>query len=78
MPYLRMLLGEQQIDEVFISEVLLNSVLSLYIIDEEKQNMLKRNASIIHNEKLQPVFCLDSVPSAVNDFQPLKLKKDKS
>ena len=77
MPYLKMFLGEQQIDEVFISEILLNSVLSLYIMDEEKQNMLKRNESIIRNEKLQPVFWLDSVPSAGNDFQPLKLKKDK-
>lgn len=75
MPYLRMFLGEQQIDEVYISEVLLNSVLSLSIIDEEKQRMLKRQANAIRTAESQPVFCLDSVPSAINSFTPLDVKK---
>ena len=71
-----MFLGEQQIDEAYISEVLLNSVLSLHILDEEKQNMLKQHANSIRVANVQPVFCLDSIPSAINNFMPLDLKKD--
>jgi len=76
MPYLRMFLGEQQIDEVYISEVLMNSVLSLHIVDEEKQSMLKQHANLIRNSEVQPIFYLDSVPSAVNNFTPLQIKKN--
>lgn len=76
MPYLRMFLGEQQIDEVYISEVLMNSVLSLHILAEEKQSMLKLHANLISKAEVQPVFYLDAVPSAVNDFTPLNLKKN--
>jgi hypothetical protein len=54
MPYLRMFHGEQQIDEVYISEVLMNSVLSLHIVDEEKQSMLKQHANLIRNAEVQP------------------------
>jgi hypothetical protein len=74
MPYLRMFLNEQQIDEVFISEVLLNSVLGASIIEEEKQELFKRHA------KLSPissfVFCIDAMPSAVNHFTPLNQRKE--
>lgn len=76
MPCLRMFLDEQEIDEVYIPEVLLNSVLSLSVIYEEKQNMLKRNANAIRSANSQPVFFMDSIPSSTNDFEPLKLKKD--
>jgi hypothetical protein len=76
MPYLRMFLGEQQIDEVYISEVLMNSVLSLHIVDEEKQSMLKQHANLIRNAEVQPIFYLDAVPSAVNNFIPLDIKKN--
>jgi hypothetical protein len=75
MPYLRMFLHEQLIDDVFIPEVLLNSVLSLHIIEEEKQNMLKRHAGSIRSASTPPVFYIDSVPSAVNHFTPLDIKK---
>jgi hypothetical protein len=73
-----MFLGEQQVDEVFIPEVLLNSISSLSFIDEEKQSMLQRNANAIRNATMQPVFCLDSIPSSVNNFQPLMLRKGKN
>jgi len=46
MPYLRMFLEEQQIDEVFISEVLLNSVLGASIVEEEKQEMIKKHSKL--------------------------------
>lgn len=75
MPYLRMFLADQQVDEVFIPDVLLNSVLSLHIIREEKQSMLKKHDQSIRSAAVQPVFCLDAVPSSVNNFTPLALKK---
>jgi hypothetical protein len=76
MPYLRMFLGERQIDETFISEVLLNSVLSLHILDEEKQEMLLRHADEILSTGMQPAFCVDSIPSVVNNFNFFNEKKD--
>jgi hypothetical protein len=76
MPYLRMFLGERQIDETFISEVFLNSVISLHIIDEEKQEMLHRHANEIQSSGIEPSFCVDSIPSAVNNFTSLQVKKD--
>jgi len=69
MPYLRLFLGEQQIDEVFISEVLLNSVLGTSIIEEEKQEMLKKHGKVANTAGL--VFFMDSMPSALNQFTPL-------
>lgn len=76
MPYLRMFLGEQEIDEIFISEVFLQSVLSNHILEEEKQKMLRNHASVIQNAATAPFFALDAVPSSINRFTPLSLKKD--
>lgn len=75
MPYLRMFLGEQQIDEIYISEVLMNSVLSLHIVDEETKHA-EQHANLIRNATVQPIFYLDSVPSTVNNFTPLQIKKN--
>ena len=68
-----MLLEEQQIDEVFISEVLLNSVLGTSIVEEEKQDMIKKHPKLAHAATF--VFCLDAMPSALNQFTPLGQKK---
>jgi len=73
MPYLRMFLEEQQIDEVFISEVLLNSVLGTSIIEEEKQEMIKKHSKLAQAATF--VFCMDAMPSALNQFTPLGQKK---
>ena len=74
MPYLRMFLNEQQIDEVFISEVLLNSVLGTSIVEEEKQEIIKRNAKMANSTTF--VFCMDAMPSAFNQFTPLSQRKE--
>ena len=44
MPYLRMFLRDQQIDEVFISDVFLESVLGSHFLEEEKNIMLKKHS----------------------------------
>jgi hypothetical protein len=74
MPYLRMFLNEQQVDEVFISEVLLNSVLGASILEEEKQELFKRHSKL--SDITGFVFCIDAVPSAVNQFTSLDKRKD--
>ncbi len=73
MPYLRMFLEEQQIDEVFISEVLLNNVLGASIVEEEKQEMIKKHSKLAQAATF--VFCMDAMPSALNQFIPLGKKK---
>lgn len=75
MPYLRMFLGEQQLDEVFIPEVLLAGVTGIHIVEEEKQDILKRHANAIRKVETKPVFYLDAVPSATNYFTSLKSTK---
>ena len=56
MPYLRMFLGEKQIDEVFISEVFVESILGNHFVAEEKQIMLDKHAGAIKNAALIPFF----------------------
>jgi len=73
MPYLRMFLEEQQIDEVFISEVLLNSVLGTSIVEEEKQDLIKKHTKLADATRF--VFFMDAMPSAFNQFTPLGQKK---
>ena len=77
MPYLRMFLGEQQIDEIYISEVFLQSVLRNHIIEEEKQKMLEKHRHLFRNSEMIPSFTLDSVQSSINNFAPLKHNKDR-
>lgn len=64
MPYIRMFLGEQQIDEVFISDVFSESVLGNHFIGEEKQRMLDKHAMAIENTEVTPSF--DIYPAAQN------------
>jgi len=73
MPYLRMFLGEKQVDEVFISEVLLNSVLGNSVIEEEKQEMLRKHGKEANTAGI--AFFMDSMPSALNQFVPLTPRK---
>lgn len=75
MPYLRMFVGEEQLDEVFIPEVLLAGVTGIHIVEEEKQDMLKRHADTIRRAETKPVFYLDAVPSATNYFTSLSPTK---
>jgi len=76
MPYLRMFLGEQPIDELFISEVFLQSVLRNHIIEEEKQKMLEKHKLLFRNSEMIPSFTIDSIPSSINNFTPLSLTKN--
>ena len=78
MPYLRMFLGEQQLDEVFIPEVILNSVIGTHSLEDEKKCLLQKHAVALRNSETKPVFCVDAVPSSINYFKPLKLERDKS
>lgn len=76
MPYLRMFLADQQVDETFISEVFLQSVLRNHILEEEKQKMIAKHQSLIGNGSAMPSFVIDAVASSINNFTPLGLKKD--
>lgn len=75
MPYLRMFLGEKQIDELFISEVYVQSVLGHHFIEEEKQRMRDKHVMSIRNAQTDPLFVIDAVPSSINYFTPLKPKE---
>ena len=78
MPYLRMFLGEQLLDEVFIPEVILNSVIGTHSLEDEKKSLLQKHTIALRNSETKPVFCIDAVPSAINYFKPLKLEGNKS
>lgn len=71
MPYLRMFLGERVIDDVYIPESLLQSVISTHILQEEKQRMIDRHAVAIRSSDLAPSFFIESIPSEINSFSPL-------
>jgi len=76
MPYLRMYLADQQIDETFISEVFLQSVLRNHILEEEKQKMLLQHKLVLGKATVMPSFVIDAIPSSINTFTALNLKKD--
>jgi hypothetical protein len=59
MPYLRMFISEQQLDEVFISDVFTDSVLGNHFIQEEKQRMLDKHDVTIKKIGTLPYFDLD-------------------
>lgn len=59
MPYLRMFISEQQLDEVFISDVFTDSVLGNHFIQEEKQRMLDKHDITIKENGMLPYFDLD-------------------
>lgn len=59
MPYLRMFISEQQLDEVFISDVFTDSVLGNHFIQEEKQRMLDKHDVTIKKNGTPPYFDLD-------------------
>ena len=71
MPYLRMFLGEKEIDQVLISELLLQSVIGHHTIEEEKERMREKYLAQIRNAGTEPVFTLDNVPSTINFFKSL-------
>lgn len=76
MPYLRMFLGEKAIDDVYISESFLQSVISNHILEEEKQRMLDKHAPLIRTAFSTPYFVMESVPSTIGGNYPLgTLKK---
>ena len=76
MPYLRMFIGERVVDEVYISEMILQTVLGNHSVAEEKQKLLNKHHMDIQNSGKQPTFTLDAVPSAINTFKPLNKKND--
>ena len=56
MPYLRMFLGEKQVDEVFISDVFIESILGNHFLQEEKDIMLHKHAITINDAEPKPTF----------------------
>jgi hypothetical protein len=56
MPYLRMFLGDKQVDEVFISEVYVQSILGNHFIEEEKQRMRDKHVLAIRNAQTEATF----------------------
>lgn len=74
MPYLRMFLDNQPIDEVFISDHLMQTVLGWNIVDEEKQKLQEKHSEIIKRTDLSLSFCVDAVASSTNFFNPLDTK----
>ena len=75
MPHLRMFLGEQQLDEVFIPEILLQNFSLRSIIEQEKHKLVQKHVAKIKKTEQPPSFVLEFVPSVTNTFSPLKLKK---
>lgn len=72
-----MFLDEQLVDETFISEVYLQSVLGNHFIEEEKQKMLEKHATEIPRSAVIPSFTLDNIPSSINYFTSLNSEKKK-
>ena len=64
MPYLRMFLGEKQVDEVFISDVFVDSILGNHFLQEEKELMLHKHATSIKDAEFDPSF--DMFPPSVS------------
>ena len=71
MPYLRMFLGENEIDQMLVSDLLLQSVIGQHAIEEEKERMKEKHLIAIRNSGVEPRFTLDNVPSSINFFKPL-------
>lgn len=77
MPHLRMFLDEHQIDAIYIPDVLLQSISLNRLIEEEKQKLIKKHAANLKKTE-RPSFILDLVPSTINTFRPLQIKKSHS
>lgn len=75
MPHLRMFLGEQQLDEVFIPELLLQNFTLTSVVEQEKHKLAQKHIAKIKQAQQVPSFVLEFVPSKTNNFSPLKLKK---
>lgn len=78
MPYLRMLLNDKIVDEVFIPHHLLQSILGKNLVEEEKYKLLEKYASELKRTNTAVSFCLDSVSSSINSFTPLTAKKHRA
>jgi hypothetical protein len=76
MPYLRMFIDNQQVEEVYISEMVLQTVLGNHSIAEEKQRIIDKHQALITQSGKQPSFTIDSIPSKINFFTPLNKKDD--
>ncbi len=59
MPYLRMFLDEQKLDEAYISDVVLHSVIGQFVINEEKEKMLEKNENLLSKSTTSPSFRIE-------------------
>jgi hypothetical protein len=75
MPYLKMLLNEDIVDEVYLSDVLIQSIIGQHSILEEKERLLEKHATRLGKSTHHPVFVIDTLPSAINSFLPLQAGK---
>jgi hypothetical protein len=74
MPYLKMFRGEDLIDEVFISDHLLQTVLGWSILEEEKQRMTEKHADALKRTSVAASFSIDAVASSTSFFSPVNEK----
>ena len=58
-----MFLGGKQVDEIFISDVFVESILGNHFLQEEKQRMLDKHAATIKEAESDPLF--DMYPPAI-------------
>jgi hypothetical protein len=59
MAYLRMFLGDQQVDAIFISEIFLESALGNKFIEVEKVLLLQKHAVMVQGKEAQLFFDVD-------------------
>lgn len=68
MPYLAMYLGEEKIDELYISDFLLQSVIGQHIVAEEKKRLSDKHGMTIRNSGKTALFSLDTALSGGATF----------
>ena len=70
MPYLRLSINGQVMDETYISDILVQSVIGTHIIEEEKQKMLEKHRPLISQPAAQFSFTTEqaAAPALFRDY----------
>lgn len=57
MPHLKMFLGEQHLDEVFIPEALMQQVSLNHLVEQEKQKLIEKHSTEIKKKEGGSFIC---------------------
>ena len=76
MPYLKLFIRDRKLDETYISEALLQSVIGHHTLAGEKEKMLARHEAAISKTDIAPSFIIDNTPPPLNSQPFNKNRKD--